>query len=138
LAKKDAFFQKTCFRLVGISVERKNKSVPSVWVFLLISSNCPQNIQESGLKTKVQIIKGRTIKLGKTAAKKSLMLLIFKLMNLVVPKVLFPIFSSTNTNFLPRNHPVFSLTTNKKKATITTHKSRIIQVLVLLKTLFQK
>lgn len=74
VVRKKIFPEKILLRLVGISVERKNKSVPSFSVFWAISSIPPQNNQESGLIIKVQTKNGISIKLGKTRPKKSLVL----------------------------------------------------------------
>jgi biotin synthase-like enzyme len=70
--KNETFSRKRIFRLVGISVERKNKSVPSVCVFCPMSSSRHQKSQDSGLKNTVKIANGRIICIQKIQAKKSL------------------------------------------------------------------
>lgn len=139
LVKKTTFPQKICLRLVGISVARKNKSVPLVCVFCPTSSSCPQNIQESGEKKKVKIKAGKKIKLGKTQAKKSLTLLILGLIN-SEPPVVIPrasVLVSNSTHCLPRNQPSF-LIIKKRKPTIIKCKVRIIQVLGLRRVFFKE
>jgi len=133
--------QKICRRLVGISVERKNKSVPSFCVFRLVSSISPQKIQDKGLKTKVKNKIGKNIKLGKTQAKKLLALLIFGLIHLIQPSTLPPTVSFISTFCVPRNHllsPVLSAITIKKEIITAKCRNKITQVLHLLKTLFKK
>src|SRR5581483_12083776 len=105
LTKEITFPQKTCSRLVEAWVERKNKSVPSVWVSCPISSIVHQNSQEIGMTMVVQAKKGISKCPQKISRKRSLLVLII-------------------TAFPPA-----SLVVQKKNPMIPKCKNKIIQVL---------